>query len=335
MGSFKSPRLFIFGDWDADGIVSSAVLLSSQRHGKIYPVGGDAVVDLEPAEPSYLAKRLREIGCPEHVAILDIPFSRAVGSSLRLYRESCRGSRIIYADHHISTHESLEALVELVDEPLVGYVPTSRIVLDRVISAGFVPGERIRSFVQAVHLMDQGIRIPESIRSLYKAVSNISKALTYRRDPALWRRAVEWISSPVPAPHSLHGASMEEVLRLARDADKRVAEEANILSISAQRLGILRYVDARKAWRERGATALASAIYRRLGSPVVLAVEAGGDDVLLVIKYPGKAYRLAKVLLEEGVVKSLGGHTSIAIAKIPSQLLGQAIEILKRAQYRL
>ncbi|MEM4971453.1 MAG: hypothetical protein QXE01_09395 [Sulfolobales archaeon] len=340
MGGARSnsdlPRIVVFGDWDADGIVASAVIMSSQRYGKIYPIKGEAILDLEPSEPYRLSLRFAEIPCYDVVVVLDIPIINPIIEKIKGYRERCRYAKIIYIDHHVSSHEYIEILYGIVDEPLIGYVPASRIALDRVIAIGYSPSERLRSFVDAVDLMDRGARVPKEMSSLLKTVSSISKALTYRRDPSLWRRAVEWISSPTPLQHPLIGESMGEIMRIAEEAEKRIRDEANMLAISSQKLGIFRYVDARDKWRERGASALASAIYRRLKAPVILCVRSRDDShLLLIIKYPRKAYKVVRILREEGIAISIGGHASLGIAKIRYEDLGKALDLLRRRSYSL
>lgn len=324
------PSLAIFGDWDADGIISSSVIMNAQRHGMIYPIRGKAIIEYEPAEPVYLSIRLMEIGCFNAIAILDIPIIDRLLESLRSYRARCPSSMIIYIDHHISTHEKIEDLYGLVEEPLVGYVPASRIAFDRVVSLGYRPSDRLKLFVDAVDLMDRGVRVPENMRGLLKIVSSISKALSYKRDPALWRSAVDWISSPVPLSSTIAGASMEEIARLAAESDKRIRDEANMLAISAQKLGIFRYIDARRKWMDRGASALASMLYRKLRAPVILSVASRDRrHVLMIIKYPGKAYRVVKMLMEAGIAESIGGHSSLGIARIPANRISDALEMLR------
>lgn len=333
--SGRLPLVAVFGDWDADGIIASAVIVSSQKYGNIYPINGEALVEYTPAEPLYLSRVLSKSMCYDALVILDIPLIDPVLSVLRTYRSGCSSSRIIYIDHHISSHEKLEDLYGLVDEPLIGYVPASRIALDRAVSAGFKPSERLRSFVEAAHLMDQGLKIPSSMISLYRVVSGISKALASKKDPSLWRRAVEWISSPIPLPNIMPGESMAEIARLAREADKRIKEETNLLAISAQKLGIFKYIDARKRWRGRGASALASALYRKLKNPVILCVAGGEGHVLLITRLPGKAYRVIRILRESGIAVNVGGHSSLGIARIPENRLGEALELLRRISYSL
>jgi single-stranded DNA-specific DHH superfamily exonuclease len=330
------PKVVVFGDWDADGIVASAVIASSQRYGGVYPVHGEALIELEPAEPYRLSLRFSEIPCYDVVVVLDIPIIETMLDRIEDYRRRCGSTRIIYIDHHISSHEHIETLYGVVDEPLIGYVPASRIALDRVLATGYNPGERLRSFVDAVDLMDRGARVPKEMHSLLKTVSSISKALTYKRDASLWKRTVEWISSPVPLQHPLISEVMEEIMRIAEEAEKRIREEANMLAISSQKLGIFRYVDARKKWRERGASALASTLYRRLRAPVILCVRSREEDyLLLIVKYPRVAYRVIKILKEEGIAVSIGGHASLGIAKIHSRDLERALDTLRSRSYSL
>ncbi|MFZ8823448.1 MAG: phosphoesterase [Desulfurococcales archaeon] len=329
-------RVAIFGDWDADGIIASAVITNSQKYGNVYPIRGEALVDLEPAEPYRLSLRFTEISCYDAIVVVDIPIIDPMLEKIKGYKERCKYTKIIYIDHHISSHEYIEILYEVVDEPLIGYVPASRIALDRVVAIGYNPNERLKSFVEAVDLMDRGARVPKEMSSLFKAVSSISKALTHRRDPSLWRRAVEWISSPTLLQHPLIGESMCEIMRIAEEAERRIKDEANMLAISSQKLGIFKYIDARNRWRERGASALASAIYRRLRAPVILCVRSrDGDHILLIVKYPRKAYKVVRILSEEGIAISIGGHASLGIAKIRAEDLGNALEVLKRRSYSL
>lgn len=325
-----NPSLAVFGDWDADGIISSSVIINAQRHGMIYPIRGRAVIEYEPAEPVYLSIRLGEIGCFDAIAILDIPIIDRLLESLVSYKSRCPSSMIIYIDHHISTHEKLEDLYGVVEEPLIGYVPASRIAFDRVVSLGYRPGDRLKLYVDAVDLMDRGARVPESMRGLLKIVSSISKALSYKRDPVLWRSTVDWISSPVPLNSPIAGASMEEIARLAAESEKRIKDEANMLAISSQKLGVFRYIDARKRWMDRGASALASMLYRKLRAPVILSVlSRDRRHVLMIVKYPRKAYRVVKMLKEAGIAESIGGHSSLGIARIPVERIHDALEMLR------
>jgi hypothetical protein len=158
--------------------------------------------------------------------------------------------------------------------------------------------------------------------------------MNYSKDENLWRSVVGWMASPIPlAPFNLD-KKLLELSRRSMEMEKKIKQAANELAISAVKIGFFKLIDARKRWRRKGATALASKIYRIVNSPTVLVVSTKtGEELLLVIKYPRKAYRVARALKDRGLAINIGGHPSISIVRIHKDSYRKVIDELKNMAY--
>ncbi len=323
-------EVYIVADWDADGAVAAATLVYSQRYRGKYPVEGKVSVEAIPSEPKYLEELLGRLDCYLALVIIDIPLLAGILEGLKAYRERCSDTKIIYIDHHITTHEMISELSQVITEPLIGYVPSSKIAFDRVSLLMDVKNSRLEQFVRAAYYMDQGLKIPKDLLSIARLLSRISKAMNYSKDENLWRSIVGWISSPVPlAPFDLD-KKLRELAKRSDEMESRIKQAANELAISAVKVGFFKLIDARKRWRRKGATALASKIYRIINTPLILVVSTrSGDEILLIIKYPRKAYRVARLLKESGIAINIGGHPSISVVRLSSENYGRAIEMIR------
>jgi hypothetical protein len=321
----KKPvaRIFIGGDWDADGIVATALLVYSQEKLRVYPLDRVAVVEKKPVDPEGLRYIFGELsGVYDLAVFLDLPYTNAVPRVMAMLKKHFGVKRIMYVDHHISTHENREVLENIVDDLIIDRSrSTSRIIYDILVEKNIRVPARLEKFVEVVDYMDVGKRIPSELMKLFELVKLVSKALTIRRDVEIWEKTVEWLASPVPLPSSFENTILEKVKSIVEEHDRRVEAIATDLAVSAIRIGDFRFIDARSKWRYRGASALASKLASILKAPVILWIDTNKEYTLLIIKAPhGRAYRIAEYLVKEGIGAGTAGHPNLAIIKIPRNI---------------
>ncbi len=317
------PSVRVYGDWDADGVVAAALIRYSQVVRKVYPLRvKDVEFSANPAGPRGIRDRLGEVisnkQCFDSLVLLDIPYTNSLGNLLAKYRELCGKTLIIYVDHHISTISAAKNLEEIVDELLVGYKPTTLLVHTLLKSLGITFTPRLEAFTIAVAGLEKAGILPSVIdKKMLDFAASISKALTVMKNPETWQRLVEWLSSPLPfGEPPISRKAIEEAVRLAEIADKKMMEAARELALSAEKLGYIRFVDVRKKWRKRGISALAGKLYKILGVPVAVLAE-GEEFYLLVIRTKSRAaYKIMLKLRKMGLVEDIGGHSSLAIARV-------------------
>ncbi len=330
----RIPRVFIAGDWDADGIIASALILYSQERLGLYPIKSKALVDLKPFDPEKFKFFISELRTSyDAIVLLDIPYFPKMENIFRLMKEHIGIKKIILFDHHISTLNNVNKLKELVDELYVGREPTAKLVYD-VLRKNNVPvTDRLRIFVETVSFMDKGIRVPKEYMKMLEIVSLFSKALTIKRDEEIWITIVKWLANPLPLPQPLDPRILEKVREAVKKRDEELKSIATDLALSAQKVGYLKFVDARRKWKKRGSTALASKIAHILKSPVaVLFTTTKNYDLLIIKASGGKAYRVAKYLLGEGIALDIAGHPNLAIVRVPKDIdINKLMHALQRA----
>lgn len=333
----RIARVFIAGDWDADGIVATSLLVYSQEKLGIYPLRTKAVIEKKPVDPEKLKFIFGELsGAYDLMVFLDLPYTNRVPGVLKLLKTHFSVKKIMYVDHHISSVSNRSRLEEVVDILMIEHgISTSKIVYSALEELGVTVPSRLKAFVEVVEYMDSGKRIPSHYMKLFDIVKLISKALTIRRDPRVWISIVDWLASPSPFPQPLEESVLNNVRRIVEDWDKRVEEVATDLAVGAMRIGDFKFVDARNKWRRRGATALASKLSSILKAPVMLWIDTTKEYTLLIVKAPkGRAYRIAKYLVGEGYGTDIAGHPNIAIIKIPRSVEKERlIEGLRKAVY--
>lgn len=324
--------MVILGDWDADGVVSAAELLYAQRNLGLYPIKKRCNVMVRPVGPRSIEEVADEILSvePRVIALVDIPFTTSVGKFLR--EAKSRSISLVYIDHHLSTIFKSKELEKIVDELIVGKVPTALLVyhLLKTIGARLTP--RLEMFVRATGVIERSKRPSKRLERLVRIVVDISKALTHLREEELWRRLVEWLASPLafsamPFSHDV----IERIRRISESSDKRLKELATELAPTAHRIFNLRLVDARGKLRSRGGSALASMLYRTFRSPVAVIVETKDRAPLLIIRGKGALpYRIALVLVRMGIVEDAGGHQSLALLKLRKDVDINEVESMLR-----
>jgi len=335
--SKKVARVFIGGDWDADGLVSTALLVYAQEKLSAYPVQAPSIVIKKPVDPDSLRFLLTELsGVFDYAVFLDIPCTQKFIATLTLLKKHFSIGRIMYIDHHITSIQNKDKLSGIADEVYVDKdKPTASIVYKLLREKGVTVHARLAKFVELVEYMDSGKKIPSDLMKLFEIAKLIAKALTIKRDRELWVKIVDWLASPTPLPSPLEESIFKNLKSIVEERDRVLNEVATDLALSAVRIGPFRFVDARSKWKYRGVSALASKLYSILKAPVILWVASGKDYTLLVIKASrGKAYRLAKILVAEGVALDVAGHPNLAIAKIPGSVTAELLrERIQKAVY--
>ncbi|ABN70286.1 phosphoesterase, RecJ domain protein [Staphylothermus marinus F1] len=312
-------RVFVGGDWDADGVVAAALIVYSQEKLGMYPLKAKAIVDKKPVDPEKLKFIIGNFrGNYDLVILLDLPYTDTVPRVLKIIKQHFGVKKIMYIDHHLSTLTNKEKLKEVVDELIIDRrMPTAGIVEKLLVENGISIHSRLKSFVEVVKYMDSGKKVPQKYLKLFQITSMFSKALTAIRDEDLWVKIVDWLASPSPLPMPLSEGVMKKVKKIIEIRDKEIKEKALDLALSAVKIGELRFIDARSVWKHRGGTALASKISSILKAPVAVLIDTNKNYSLLIIKAPrGKAYRIAKFLIGEGLALDIAGHPNLAIVKI-------------------
>ncbi|MCE4611332.1 MAG: phosphoesterase [Desulfurococcales archaeon] len=326
----RRPEVMVVGDWDADGVVASALVYYAQRNAHKFPFRGEANVNIAPSGPRGIGKRLSG-GCWDYLVVLDIPVTEEVIEALSAYRARCKNSTIIYVDHHDSTRGSskkLEALGVLV---VAGREPTSMLVKRMLENMGVKLHPRLQGFVDAVGVLEGARGGVE--RSQVDVVAGISKAMNRARDEEVWRRYVLWVSEvlPQPQPPPIPGAGVggEEV----EESDKEIRNAAMELAMSASTIGMVVFVDARRKWKRPGASALAAQIQRIVKRPVALLIEReDGARVLVIRSSKGEAKALMEELNSMGIVEDVGGHENVATGRLAEETtVKRLVEALHRA----
>ncbi len=333
----KISRVFIGGDWDADGIVATALLVYSQEKLGVFPLKTNAVVEKKPVDPERIKYIFSDLkGTYDLMILLDLPYTSKVPKVLNMLRKHFSIKKIIYIDHHLSSITYKEELEKFVDELILDHrYPTAVLVYNLLIKNNIHIHVRLKSFVEVVKYMDSGKKVPSQMLKLFELIKTLSKALTITRDEDLWTKIVDWLASPSPLPIPLEENVLKKVEKSIKERDQLVEETALDLAVSAIRIGSFRFIDARKKWKYRGASALASKLASILRSPVIVWVDTNKPYTLLVIKaLKGKAYRVAKYLLGEGIGLDIAGHPNLAIVKLAKDLdKEKLLEELYRAVY--
>ncbi|MEZ0394311.1 MAG: phosphoesterase [Desulfurococcaceae archaeon] len=337
-GAEKVRRILVLGDWDADGVVSSSIVYYTQAFLGRYPIEDrSAVVDKMPMDPDRLRNLVAMVKAPyDLVVLLDVPYVSYTTSVLKMLKEHVGVQKIMYIDHHLSTVQHKAELEAVVDEANVRYgEPTVGILLEELRSRGITLHARLAEFAEVVRLMDVGKRVPSERLKLFEFTKMFSKALTIVRDDGLWGELVEWLASPLPPDDSGSRSLVERLKEIVERRDREVAEIATNLAITAVKVGDLRFIDARSAWRGRGVTALTSKLFNMLRAPVVVLTDTSKDYSLLVIKANGgRAYRIAKFLLGEGLAQDIAGHPNLAIVRVAKDVdRNRLMELLHEAAF--
>lgn len=333
----RKSRVLVLGDWDADGVVATALLIYAQEYVKTYPLEGDVRVDKIPVDPDKL-KYIISLISEEYsvVVILDIPYSEVLGNVIRILKTHFGVSRVVFIDHHIASVQKHSEISKVVDEVIIDFKkPTSVLLYEELSKRGLKIHAKLSSFVEVVKYMDSGRKVPSKLMKLFEIAKAFSKVLTAMRSEELWVKIVEWLANPEPLPLPLDDAMWGKAREIIELRDREVSEAARDLAVTAVKVGDLRFIDARTRWKKRGATALASRLSSILKTPVAVLVNTNRGYPLLILKAPcGRAYRVAKYLLAEGIALDIAGHPNLAIVRISSSVdKSKLVEALYTALY--
>ncbi len=340
MAGAGQGRVLIVADWDADGVVSAALMLYAQERIGRFPVEERIKPDIMPAGPRSISEVLAE-GCWDHVVILDIPFTGEVEAVIRRLATEC-GTRIYYFDHHNSTIENTPMLEDKYNVfMVVGRSPTSVIVKRFLEGLGVKLTPRLNEFVKAVSVLEGGGRSVKASTGMVSVAASISKSLNQLKSRSAWVKYVKWLSNPLPFEDaSLRmGESKVNLVKYGMEVSKKNDEElkdiAMELAMSAKNLGFIRFVDARDKWKRRGSSALTSAIYRIVNAPVAALYEKEeGQRILIIRAGEGYAQDVMKALEDMGAVEDVGGHGNIAVARVRDDVTVKRLETaLRRAAF--
>ncbi|WP_244403901.1 phosphoesterase [Pyrolobus fumarii] len=334
----------IFADWDADGVVSAALIYYAQRYRGKFPLPGEkADIGLWPGGPrstlrniEELLERVRRTRREPRVAVfLDIPLTPQMLEALKTLQRELTNIRIVYIDHHYSTLANAKKLYEVVEEAYLGHRPTAVLVYNLLRSLGVrhvTP--RLEAFMRAVGVLERDKVAGQVEDRIVKLAASLSKATAVTRDAELWRRLVVWLASPLPSPAPVDQNLIERVVKIAQESDREIEEKAKLLAPSARRVGFLKVIDVRGRWEGRGVSALASKLYKIVRGPVAVIANAG-EHSIIVIRAPGKlAYRMALLLVKKGLGDNIGGHGSLAIVRLkPEVETNKLLEELRRISF--
>lgn len=338
-------RVAVIADWDADGVVGAALIYFAQEKRGIFPVEKKEKVCLIPAGPRSI---IEEVGdkCWERVVIVDIPLTQEVETVIANLKEKCN-AKIYYFDHHSSTLSKMAELEEKYGVFGVVGRSSSAVIIKRFLEGmGLKLTQRMRDFVAAVAVLEGGRRhVKEEVsKKLVTLAASISKMLNQTRNKEAWVKYVKWIANPLPFEDPGIKLKLDEKVNLveagvelSEQADKETKDVALQLAMSAVNLGYLKFIDARDKWKKRGASALASAIYKIVNMPVALLVEKSDGSRLLIIRSGhGEAMDLIEILYSQGIVVDTGGHGNIAVARVEDTVtVAELKKSLRRAVVEL
>jgi hypothetical protein len=275
---------------------------------------------IDPDRIKYLLSQVKDSF--NLVYFLDIPYSEILGNITKMMKNHFGVEKAVFADHHIASVQRISDLRDVFDEVIVDYRrPTSVLIYEELLKHNVPVHPKLREFVEVIKYMDAGKRIPDRLMKLFEIAKMISKALTAVRSEELWLKTINWLADPTPTPMPLNEATWSTVKKIIEDRDREVRDVAMRLAVAAVKVGDFRFIDARHVWKKRGATALASKLSLVLKAPVAMLAGTNRGYSLLIIKAPGgRAYRVAKYLLAEGIALDIAGHPNLAIVRVPKEL---------------
>lgn len=326
-------HVVIVADWDADGAVSAALITYAQTHTG-FPLEGERQLVYYPAgarEVTRLPKALE--GCAGAYVFLDIPFTEHLEQVFTSILSDCKQSLVVYIDHHPISFERIGNYRDMLH--IVGVnlrKPTSYQLLEILEKRGLKVPARLRMFAEAVRVMELGMKPTQELAKVVELVASISRALKLEHKVEFWEKMVKWLSNPLPTLMSKDDLEViERIKKELAEKDKEIERAAVDLAITAEKVGAFRFVDARKRWKRRGVTSLATKISRTLKAPVTLLANLGDSPILVIRTRNNSAIIIGNSLVEEGLAVDVGGHGSIVVVKLKKDFdLKKVKEVLIR-----
>ncbi len=321
MTYWKSDDGVIIADWDADGAVSAAILLYLQNN-QLYPVKKKVDIHTFPSGPREIERLFNKFsGCPAYYAFLDIPFTTELGRVFERIKKECPNTMIVYIDHHFSSLENLGVIRKYVDKLRIGKSkPTSMHLNDIAIDVGKKLPERLRLFAESIGFIELGRRPPEDMLQVVELVASLARALKLERKRDFWTKMVKWMSSPLPIPLSKSDMEiLERVKEESQKKDEELEKAATDLAVSALKVGCFRFIDARRKWKRRGVSSLATRLARKLRSPIALLATLGDGEILVIRTRNNAAKLIADEIQQAGYAEDIGGHGNLSIVKLKKE----------------
>jgi hypothetical protein len=308
----------VIADKDADGAISAAIITFLQNK-KVFPVKQKVVLHILPVSPHGIEKFLTSFtGCPVYYAFLDLPYTDEIGLVLERIRRECPGTKIFYIDHHFSSIENIAIIRKYVDFYRISESkPTSMHLSDIASEKGVRLSEKLRLYARAIGYIELGKKPPSSMAKVVEMVASIARALKLEKSSDFWQKIVRWMSSSLPIP--LSKSDMEVLDRVAEESvkkDKELEDAVTDLSISAQKLGCFRFIDARKKWKRKGVSSLATRLARKMRSPVALLAILKNQEILVIRTRNDAAKIIASELYDNGLVEDIAGHSNLSIVRL-------------------
>lgn len=301
----------VVADWDIDGVVSAAQIVYSQEVVGRYPLNGRQKVYLIPSTSKTLLHVLDEISGlnASHLVLLDIAYSKYVELFLKKIRELNMYS--VYIDHHISSFIHSSIVERLVNEFIVGKIPTAYLVFQLMNSLNIALTARIRAFVEAASTIE-GRRVRGANKKFIQLVISVSRTLAYSRNREYWEKLVRWLSSPLPHSSIPFTVNINEFIELSPES-----EDINIfakeLALRAEKIFNVRFIDARKERIRYRPSAIASSLYRIFRSPIVLLLRnKEGKNYILIKSKDLTAYTIALELYKHHMAIDIMGHQTLS-----------------------
>lgn len=306
----------VIGDWDADGVVSTAEIVYSQGVLGVFPVRGTRDVFAVPTSVRHVDGAVKEIldRGANYVVFLDIAYSRYMDRALSLLKS--RGVGVLYIDHHISTAIHMDSIRPCVDVVVVGRTSTAMLVYNMLRSRGVDVSDRLKAFIEAVTIIEKGsLRGLKPVdRKLVDIVASMSRALTKAKDRDLWFRVVKWLTEPLPLAALPFTSPITLFVNESRNRMEELKTAAMEIAMGCTKIFSVRFADIRGRRYPFKPTAIASALHRILKSPVALLAKSNsGDDILIMKSSDTTAYDIALHLYKKGLVEDVMGHQTLTI----------------------
>lgn len=311
----------VIADWDADGAVAASIITYTQMHEK-FPLNGKKSILYYPTgarEVAHFSKKYD--GCAGSYVFLDIPLTRELECVLNKIFNECKDSKTVYIDHHPITFERIGGYMDKFY--VVGTnlrKPTSYQLVEMLEKRDISIPHKLKLYAEAVRIIELGKRPPDDIAKIVELIASISRALKLEHKPDFWEKMVRWMSNPLPIP--LNKDDLEVIERVKREVaekDKEIERAAVDLAISAEKVGVFRFIDARRRWKRRGVTSLATRLSRSLKSPVALLSTLGDSTILVLKTRNNSAMIIGNVMVDEGLAVDVGGHGMIAVVKLKDE----------------
>ncbi len=318
MVRWKGEEGVVVGDWDADGAVSTAIVLYLQS-SQVFPLEERVETHVFPSSGREVLGLFRRFhGCPRYVALLDLPYTPEVQQVLERLRRECSETRVVYVDHHLTSLENLGFLREHTSFVRVGRSkPTSLHLVDIARERGKSLPSKLKAYAEAVGYIELGRRPPPEAAKVVELMASISRALKLEHSREFWEKMVRWMANPLPIPLSRSDQEiLERVKEEAQRRDEELEEAATSLAIGAEKVGCFRFIDARRKWKRRGVTSLATRISRNVRAPVALLAKLGEDTILVIRTRNNAAKLIGDELVEKGLAVDVGGHGNLAVVKL-------------------